>query len=104
MPTELENMMEEVKTDLKSNYSDFKGIYLFGSRARGDAHEDSDYDVAAIFNRDISNKFSDEIILRMFKFEVKYDFYLDSHVFSYDSMNNPKTPFGLNLKNEGKLL
>ena len=33
-------------------------MVLFGSRARGDAHEDSDYDVA-VFLRDMADRFAE---------------------------------------------
>ena len=33
-------------------------VVLFGSRARGDAHEDSDYDVA-VFLRDMTDRFAE---------------------------------------------
>ena len=33
-------------------------MVLFGSRARGDAHEDSDYDVA-VFLRDMAGRFAE---------------------------------------------
>ena len=33
-------------------------VVLFGSRARGDAHEDSDYDVA-VFLRDMADQFAE---------------------------------------------
>jgi predicted nucleotidyltransferase len=33
-------------------------VVLFGSRARGDAHEDSDYDVA-VFLRDMADRFAE---------------------------------------------
>ena len=43
-----EKIIDELKAELKSKYPDFRGIYLFGSRARGDFQNDSDYDLAFI--------------------------------------------------------
>ena len=40
--TDIENIINEIKEELKQKYSDFRGLYLFGSRARGDFNENSD--------------------------------------------------------------
>ena len=48
MKIAIDKIIEELKAELKSKYPDFKGIYLFGSHARGDFNEDSDYDLIII--------------------------------------------------------
>lgn len=67
-----EDIINEIKAELKSNYPDFRGIYLFGSRARGDYQIDSDYDLAFVFDRKIDWKFKDEIRRLTSRKMVKY--------------------------------
>jgi len=45
-------VLSELKSGLVSIYGDrLKGVYLFGSHARGDAAEDSDFDVLIVLDR-----------------------------------------------------
>ncbi len=42
-------MIESLKDKLKSEFPDFKKLYLFGSRAKGHFDPESDYDIVVIF-------------------------------------------------------
>ena len=46
-------IIKELIEELKSKYTDFKGIYFFGSHARGEANDDSDIDLALVFEREV---------------------------------------------------
>jgi uncharacterized protein len=99
--TLLNQIISELNAELKSKYSDFKGIYLFGSRARGDAHKDSDYDFVLLFDRTIDCKFEDSITAVILEFEIKYDIVIDFHAYNLEDIINPITPFRFNIKTEG---
>jgi len=48
---DLDEALRELKRELKALYGDrLKGLYLFGSHARGDAEPDSDVDVAVVLD------------------------------------------------------
>jgi uncharacterized protein len=52
-------VLEEFSTALKARYgSRLERIVLFGSRARGDARNDSDYDVA-VFLKDLDDRWAE---------------------------------------------
>lgn len=46
----ISEIINELNNLIKEKYNDFKGSYLFGSRARGDFREDSDIDIVALFD------------------------------------------------------
>ena len=47
---DISKVIKELNKLISEKFSDFKGCYLYGSRARGDFREDSDIDIIAIFN------------------------------------------------------
>ena len=52
MNSKIESLMTELKTELKAIYSDrLKGVYLYGSYARGEQDAESDVDVLVVLNR-----------------------------------------------------
>ncbi|MEW5820783.1 MAG: nucleotidyltransferase domain-containing protein [Cyanobacteriota bacterium] len=51
----ISEIMKELNRLINEKYTDFKGSYLYGSRANGNTKEDSDIDIIALFdevNRD----------------------------------------------------
>ncbi|MCL5992488.1 MAG: nucleotidyltransferase domain-containing protein [Bacteroidetes bacterium] len=94
-------IIKELVEDLKSKYSDFKGIYLFGSHARGEATEESDIDLAIIFDKDINWLFKDEISNYIWLKMVNYIIPIDSFTLSLKDIYFPKTPLRENIHNQG---
>lgn len=53
-------MLHRLRTELDALYGDrIERVILYGSRARGDAHQDSDYDIA-VFLTDISDHWAEQ--------------------------------------------
>src|SRR5215469_6806975 len=49
-------ILRRIRTSLRAVYGDrIERLVLFGSRARGDAHADSDYDIA-VFLQDLTDR------------------------------------------------
>ena len=100
--TDIENIINEIKEELKQKYSDFRGLYLFGSRARGDFNENSDYNIALIFDREIDWRFKNEIRDIIINYEIKFVIIIDSHIYNVNTLNNPVTQFRCNIIDEGR--
>ncbi|MBM2815867.1 MAG: polymerase subunit beta [Ignavibacteria bacterium] len=94
-------IIRELSDELKALYPEFRGIYLFGSYARGDAREDSDLDVAVIINTDVDSKIKKEIGHIVYEYDLKYDILLDEHIYNYKDIFAPITPLRQNIKTEG---
>ena len=94
-------IINELLNELKGKYPDFRGIYLFGSRARGDFNEYSDYDLAMIFNRDVDRKLKNEVRSNISRVMIENDIIIDNPFLIYNDIIEPVTPLNENIKNEG---
>lgn len=101
MNIEFKEFINILRKVLKGKYPDFKGIYFYGSRARGDSNEDSDYDVIYVFDREIDWRFEYEVKNIIYDYELKYEFFLDNRIYSFKDIQYPSTPFRNNVKSEG---
>ncbi len=60
MNVDVRTLMAEVKAGLQALYGErLKGVYLFGSYARGEADEESDVDVLVVLDR--VDRYSEEL-------------------------------------------
>ena len=77
-PAEAGIRQRAVKTRLRARFGDrVVGLYLFGSRARGDHEPDSDADVAVIFKGRVEHRFE----LQRQMIEDTYDLLLDHDLY-----------------------
>ena len=97
----IEKCIKEITTLLKLTYPDFKGIYLYGSRVRGDYKADSDYDLLFVFERDVKWEFKEEIRHIIYEYEDKYDVFLDSKIISAREMDMNRIPLIQSVKDTG---
>ena len=98
----IEEIINKLNMQLKKSYTDFKGLYFYGSRAAGKGAEDSDYDIVFMFERKkIDRSLKDEIINLVYDYELENDIIIDVRVYTFQSIQNPNTPFRLNVKTEG---
>ena len=97
----IENIIKQISTSLKIKYSDFLGVYFYGSRARGDYISDSDYDLVFVFQREITWRFKEEVRHLIYEYEDKFDIFIDAKVISSKEINLNRMPFIENVKKEG---
>jgi predicted nucleotidyltransferase len=93
-------IINELVEELKSKYTDFKGIYLFGSHARGEATEDSDLDLAIIFDREIDWRFKNQINCIVSEKETIFDILIDAIILNIYEIIKPKEYLVYNLTKE----
>lgn len=97
-----QNIISFLKTQLQARFGErLKKIILFGSRARGDADEDSDYDVLILLEnctRADSEILVDIAVEGLLEFEAV----LSLFPFTADSLERyPFEPMFMNIRKEG---
>ena len=96
-------LLDEIKKKLKKHYGTrLKEVVLFGSRARGESHEQSDYDVLVILNEPANpareRRETGDII---YKICWENDVVISCHFLSHDRYISEQSPFLMNARREG---
>lgn len=97
-------ILSELKNHLKNNYGNaVKDVVLFGSQARGDSKENSDYDVLVILKDSYSGKDENKILDLCYDIDLKYDIILDVHIISQNELKSirGKQPIFINALKSG---
>ena len=82
-------------------------VILYGSRARGDAHEDSGYDILIIVNGPVDMALEEEILSNVYPLELESGRMLTLITYSKQQWNSPlyrAMPFHKNVERDGVLL
>jgi len=87
LDSEIIRVIEKYVEVLKKHYS-IDSVYLFGSFAKGNNHEDSDIDVAIISN-DIKGKFGERVPFMMISSEI--DLRIEPHPINTEDYKNNAT-------------
>jgi predicted nucleotidyltransferase len=95
-------ILKRFKTALDEIYGDrIDRVVLFGSRARGDAHPDSDYDIA-VFLRDMPDRLAELYRLADLSTDILGDTGEFVHAMPYRAgAYNERTPLMLGIRTEG---
>jgi predicted nucleotidyltransferase len=90
--------IEGVRQKLKSR---LKNVYLFGSRARGDAWEGSDYYIALVVKDRDQNL--EDMVLDISTFLLdQFEVLISTHIFTEEEwLLEKKLPLGINILKEG---
>ena len=76
-------ILSDLKGHLIRNYGDsVRDVILFGSQARGDSNDYSDYDILIVLNKDYSGKDENQILDLCYDIDLKYNILLDVHLLS----------------------
>ncbi len=100
------NILKQIKRIIKEKEPTAK-IYLYGSRSKGMAKDDSDWDLLILLNKDkISEETERKITYPLYDLEFDTGEVISPMVYSQKEWNTKYkvTPFYKNVMSEGKLL
>lgn len=100
------DIVEQIQAQTREMLPEAQTI-LYGSVARGDAHEGSDIDLLILLPEDkISPEREHSIVSKLFEIELQTGVVISTLIMSRQKWENPPviTPFYLNVKREGILL
>lgn len=106
MKTSKTKLLNQIKKIVKDKEPSAK-IYLYGSRSRGTAKDNSDWDLLILLNRDdISNEVEREITYPLYDLEFDTGEVISPMIYSEKEWNSKYkvTPFYQNVMREGILL
>ena len=83
-------IIQELNSLIYKEFNDFRGVYFYGSRAKGNYREDSDIDIIIIFDNKLVYK-KKLVLARIIGFiEYKYDVFIDFHPMTINELQaNP---------------
>ena len=83
------DLVNEFNKLVLAKYKDFKGIYLFGSRAKENYKEDSDVDLVLLFE-EVNKDKKMEIYGILSELMYKYDIFIDIYIMTPETLEfNP---------------
>jgi len=98
-----EDLLSRIKSDILAIEPSAE-IILFGSRARGDAREDSDWDLLVLVDGEVDRKRKKIFNSKMFRVDLDYETTISAFLKSNNEWATPfeqASPFYHNVKEEG---
>lgn len=99
--------LQDLKRRLRSSFgNNLLTVRLFGSRARGDIHRESDIDILVIFenrNKEVEEKLTDILCEILNEFDIYFEIVSYSHR-EYEQSLCHQWPFILNVERESILI
>ena len=100
----LEKKLLEKCRDIVAGIEPEAEVFLYGSRARGEAMPDSDYDIFILVDRALTRELEDEISFALYDLEYESDVILSVHIYEKSFFQSPLgqvMPLFNNVRTEG---
>jgi len=99
------NITGQIRDKIKSIDPTAK-VILFGSRARGDARHDSDWDILILIKGTVTTEIEKAFRYKLFDLELETGEVFSTFIYNTDTWNTKHkvTPFYKSIKQEGVLL
>ncbi len=79
-----------LKQKISSKFNDFKGIYLYGSYAKGSFTKESDIDIIILFSKNLSYEEEKQLAGIIGFIEAEKDVFIDYHPYTMEDLRkNP---------------
>ena len=75
----VDKIISKLNKSIKNLFSDFSGVYLYGSCATNSSNENSDIDIVALFNSDLPREKRMDLWTLIGQIEAEMDITLDLH-------------------------
>jgi predicted nucleotidyltransferase len=92
-PMDVNTLIQEINTALKDAFSDYRGVYFFGSRWRKDNQEYSDYDMVFVFRTPPDWRKKDQVREIVYRTAIEYDVVIDGKYYAQKEVEEYQTPF-----------
>ncbi|MEW5842737.1 MAG: nucleotidyltransferase domain-containing protein [Bacteroidota bacterium] len=84
-------LLNEIKEKLLLNFPGIiEKVVLFGSQAKGNALDDSDYDILVIVGKNYDWQLKNKLIDLIYDFDLKYNIFTDVKIISKEELNTVK--------------
>ncbi|MGA9292948.1 MAG: nucleotidyltransferase domain-containing protein [Ignavibacteriaceae bacterium] len=84
-------LITEIKQKIQSEFPGLiEKVILFGSQVKGNATENSDYDILIIIKKDYEWKLKTQILDFLYDFNLKYDILIDVKLISLNELKTIK--------------
>jgi predicted nucleotidyltransferase len=89
MNAEKNQLLKQFKYRLIQNFgNDIQDVILFGSQITDEVHEDSDYDILIVLNRDYDSNYKYKILDVVYEFELNHDIFIDFKIISIQELKD----------------
>jgi predicted nucleotidyltransferase len=99
---DIRTLLARLNCELKTVFSDYRGVYFYGSRQRGDFRDDSDYDLVFVFATKPDWRKEDLVRELVYQQEVEQELIIDGKYYALDEIEHYRTPFCETVYKEGK--
>ncbi len=84
-------ILSDLKRKLQEQYSDsIQSVVLFGSRAKNESTDCSDYDILMVFDQEYSRADENRILDICYEIDLKYDIVIDAHWLSTQELESKR--------------